>query len=71
MLDFSGEERGRTGLEGGEGGWLGGLLGARSRRTSSSQVKDPPESLHLFTLIIDIITGPTRAEHSQGIHSVP
>merc|ERR1711915_786654 len=37
VLDFNGDERGRTGLEGGVGGWLGGLLGARSRHPSISQ----------------------------------
>jgi len=37
VLDFNSEERGRTGLEGGVGGWLGGLLGSRSRHPSISQ----------------------------------
>jgi len=37
VLDFNSEERGRTGLEGGAGGWLGGLLGGRSRHPSISQ----------------------------------
>jgi len=37
VLDFNSEERGRTGLEGGAGGWLGGLLGSRSRHPSISQ----------------------------------
>ena len=36
VLDFNGEERARTGLDTGGGGWLGGLLGAggRSRHPS-------------------------------------
>merc|ERR1712142_1210095 len=37
VLDFNSEERGRTGLDGGAGGWLGGLLGSRSRHPSISQ----------------------------------
>merc|ERR1719508_313191 len=37
VLDFNSEERGRTGLEGGAAGWLGGLLGSRSRHPSISQ----------------------------------
>jgi len=37
VLDFNSEDRGRTGLEGGVGGWLGGLLGSRSRHPSISQ----------------------------------
>ena len=79
VLDFSGEERGRTGLEGGEGGWLGGILGSRSRRTSTSQVTHPPARapLHLYLSTFHIhmhmnkhTTGPIRAEHSPGLHSV-
>lgn len=37
VLDFNGDERSKTGLEGGSGGWLGGLLGVRSRSNSTSQ----------------------------------
>merc|ERR1719342_876121 len=37
VLDFNSEERGRTGLDGGIGGWLGGILGNRSRHPSISQ----------------------------------
>ena len=39
VLDFNGDERTKTGLDGGTGGWLGGLMGAggRSRNNSVSQ----------------------------------
>merc|ERR1719318_810191 len=37
VLDFNSDERGRTGLDGGVGSWLGGLLGSRSRHPSTSQ----------------------------------
>merc|ERR1712117_823900 len=37
VLDFNGEERAKTGVDGGAGGWLGGLLGSRSRHNSVSQ----------------------------------
>ena len=38
VLDFNGDERSKTGVDGGGGGWLGGLLGGgRSRHNSTSQ----------------------------------
>ena len=42
VLDFNGEERARTGLDSGGGGWLGGLLGAggRSRHPSGQPPVD-------------------------------